>query len=268
MRQSYAHVNDEDLLLYAGGELEEAPERVEVHLAGCELCRSRMEKLQNGLSEFSEVYRQHLSKGAPATEARAALKARMELDTRHAAKRSTFGWGAAAAAGLLLAIWLWPAHLPRSAVALDQRERPDLVLTPGATIPVTQSEICAGGEPAAPVVPVSLQQMVFERYGVTRPRDQYEVDYLITPELGGATDIRNLWPEPYHGAVWNAHVKDQLEDRLHSMVCRGEVDLATAQRDIATDWIAAYRKYFHADAPVSTGSSMTFPESKVSLPLT
>jgi len=45
-----------------------------------------------------------------------------------------------------------------------------------------------------------------------RPRpDAYEVDYLITPELGGATDIRNLWP--YGDTVWNAHVKDQLEDR-------------------------------------------------------
>jgi hypothetical protein len=106
------------------------------------------------------------------------------------------------------------------------------------------------------VVPVSLKRKVFELYGVTPPRpDAYEVDYLITPELGGATDIRNLWPEPYQDTVWNAHVKDQLEDRLHRMVCSGDVDLATAQRDISTDWIAAYRKYFHADRPVEGGSS-------------
>jgi hypothetical protein len=68
--------------------------------------------------------------------------------------------------------------------------------------------------------------------------------------------------------VWNAHVKDQLEDRLHEMVCRGDVDLATAQRDISTDWIAAYRKYFHADRPVEDGSSMDFSRLRRSLPST
>jgi hypothetical protein len=40
------------------------------------------------------------------------------------------------------------------------------------------------------------------------------------------------------------------------MVCAGEVDLATAQRDIATDWIAAYKKYFHTDRPLSFQSDL------------
>jgi hypothetical protein len=95
-------------------------------------------------------------------------------------------------------------------------------------------------------------------YGVaSREADAYEVDYLITPELGGATDVRNLWPEPYHNTVWNAKVKDQLENRLHQMVCHGDLDLATAQRDISTDWIAAYRKYFHVEAPLPSASSQS-----------
>jgi hypothetical protein len=135
---------------------------------------------------------------------------------------------------------------------------------------VTESEVCrSAAASAAPVVPVSLERKVFEEYGVTPPRpDAYEVDYLITPELGGATDIRNLWPEPYRDTVWNAHVKDQLEDRLHEMVCHGEVDLATAQHDISTDWIAAYRKYFHADRPVADDSSFDVSSFKGSLPRT
>jgi hypothetical protein len=37
---------------------------------------------------------------------------------------------------------------------------------------------------------------------------------------------------------------------LHARVCRGEIDVATAQREMATDWVAAYRKYFHARRPV------------------
>jgi hypothetical protein len=28
------------------------------------------------------------------------------------------------------------------------------------------------------------------------------------------------------------------------------LDLATAQRDLAGDWIAAYKKYFHTNAPL------------------
>jgi hypothetical protein len=34
-----------------------------------------------------------------------------------------------------------------------------------------------------------------------------------------------------------------LEDRLHALVVNGKLDLKTAQREIATDWIAAYKKY-------------------------
>ena len=70
-----------------------------------------------------------------------------------------------------------------------------------------------------------------------------------SPDLGGAANIRNLWPQPYCNTAWTARVKDQLEERLHSTVCSGEIDVSTAQRDLAVDWIAAYKKYFHTDRP-------------------
>ena len=106
------------------------------------------------------------------------------------------------------------------------------------------------------MVPVSLQQQVFREYGLADAKPEaYEVDYLITPELGGSSDIRNLWPQPYSSSVWNAHVKDALEERLHEMVCAGEIDLETAQRDIATNWILAYKKYFHTDRPLGSQAS-------------
>jgi hypothetical protein len=76
------------------------------------------------------------------------------------------------------------------------------------------------------------------------------VDYLITPALGGADDIHNLWPQSYSATVWNAQVKDALEDRLRDLVCEGKLDLATAQRDISGNWIAAYKRYFNTDRPV------------------
>ena len=74
----------------------------------------------------------------------------------------------------------------------------------------------------------------------------YEEDHLISLELGG--DPRspdNLWPEPWFGP-WNAHIKDTLENKLHAMVCDGRIGLRDAQVAIATDWVAAYRKYVAA----------------------
>jgi hypothetical protein len=73
------------------------------------------------------------------------------------------------------------------------------------------------------------------------------VDHLISLELGGSNSLKNLWPESYSGE-WNAHVKDKLENDLHRRVCKGEVDLKDAQREIATDWIAAYKKYLSEPA--------------------
>jgi hypothetical protein len=68
-------------------------------------------------------------------------------------------------------------------------------------------------------------------------------DHLVSLELGGdPRNPDNLWPEPWFGP-WNAHVKDRLDNRLHQMVCAGEIPLREAQQAIATDWVAAYRKY-------------------------
>jgi hypothetical protein len=62
--------------------------------------------------------------------------------------------------------------------------------------------------------------------------------------------------------TWNAHVKDTLEEHLHEMVCAGKLDLSTAQRDIAMDWIAAYKKYFQTDRPLSERSDLAATEEK------
>ena len=65
---------------------------------------------------------------------------------------------------------------------------------------------------------------MFAEYGITRraPRE-YEVDHLISLELGGSNSIRNLWPQSYLTQPWNAHVKDRLENNLHAMVVSGQL---------------------------------------------
>jgi hypothetical protein len=66
-----------------------------------------------------------------------------------------------------------------------------------------------------------------------------EVDHLISLELGGSNDIKNLWPEPYLPRP-GARQKDVLENWLHKQVCSGKMPLSDAQRMIATDWYAPY----------------------------
>jgi len=128
---------------------------------------------------------------------------------------------------------------------------PNARLTPGATRLIAKEQVCAIDLSIdAREIPVELALQVFQEYGIRKPRPRaYEVDYLITPALGGADDIRNLWPQPYTG-VWTAQIKDALEDHLRSLVCSGQLDLATAQEEIATNWITAYRKYFRTQRPL------------------
>jgi hypothetical protein len=121
---------------------------------------------------------------------------------------------------------------------------PDPHCTPGAvSLAVIQSTICRDGYTDTGRPPESVSEPEKEAslaaYDDPGPLHDYEYDHLVPLELGGAVnDPRNLWPEP--GASPNP--KDELEDRLNSMVCAGEIPLATAQREIARDWVAAYRR--------------------------
>jgi hypothetical protein len=131
--------------------------------------------------------------------------------------------------------------------------------TPGATNPaVTQATIgntiCVSGWTATIRPPSSyttaLKRTQIVAYGYTDTNlAAYEEDHLISLEIGGAPkDPANLWPEPYtvslpDGTPVGARVKDQLENKLKSLVCSRSITLATAQRLIATDWISAWRTY-------------------------
>jgi hypothetical protein len=122
--------------------------------------------------------------------------------------------------------------------------RPDPKLTPGVALSVqNEATVCTikWGKDARHVTP-AMKRQVFANYKIPYARHgEFEVDHLISRELGGADDVKNLWPQKWAG-TWNAHMKDQLENRLHKMVCAGQLSLAQAQREIRADWIAAYRQ--------------------------
>jgi hypothetical protein len=143
-----------------------------------------------------------------------------------------------------------------------QQFLPDSTKTPGATFPVTKADICTPGYSSkVRNVPSAMKRAVYASYGITqRDPGEYEVDHLISLELGGSNSQRNLWPQSFRTQPWNAHVKDALENQLHNMVCNGQVSLEDAQHAIATDWIAAYRKYVSpnpSDARPARGSGRT-----------
>lgn len=102
-------------------------------------------------------------------------------------------------------------------------------------------------------VPQEIKEEVYREYGITsHGRGEYEIDHLIPLELGGSNSIKNLWPESYRTLPWNARVKDRLENKLHELVCSGQIDLKTAQQAIAADWIEAYKKYVSPNPQTSS----------------
>lgn len=131
---------------------------------------------------------------------------------------------------------------------------PDRNLTPGATVDVPLQKLCQKGY-AGSVRNVSGAEKakVYAEYSIeAHAPGAYEVDHLISLELGGSNEIANLWPQSYSG-TWNAHVKDALEDRLHELVCEPNppLTLAHAQHAIRTDWIAEYKRIFKTQAPLN-----------------
>lgn len=75
----------------------------------------------------------------------------------------------------------------------------------------------------------------------------YQMDHLIPLSLGGhPTDTRNIWPQQLI-AQWSARRKDFLEEKLHEKVCKGELTLDDARKQIQTNWIEAYERYIGKD---------------------
>ncbi len=129
---------------------------------------------------------------------------------------------------------------------LAQPILPDSTMSPGVIILTADSAcVCTKGYSATVRdVPRTRKDSVYWEYGIRHhKKGEYEIDHLISLELGGSNDIKNLWPESYKTQPWNAHVKDQLEDHLHWMVCHGKISLRQAQFEISRDWIKAYKKY-------------------------
>lgn len=125
-------------------------------------------------------------------------------------------------------------------------ELPDKALTPGVVNPkITQALACSikWGQDARAVTE-AMKVEVATRYKIPRTKivgynkgPCCEFDHLISRELGGADDVKNLWPQWWA----EAKKKDQLENYLHRQVCTGKLTLSAAQITISTDWVKAFQ---------------------------
>lgn len=260
-----SHLSDQTLLLAIDGELSAREEAsVQSHIAVCWDCRTRKHEIETAISEFMRLHRRRLDRQIPPAHGpRALLKAQLTQVAgtqkpswlhwlQASSLRTSWAILAAACAVAAMAFFisrLWNAQNLEPFVAVAV---PNPSLTPGATLLESRREVCNASNTNNKAVPVALRRRIFDEYGIrTANPSAYEIDYLVTPALGGADDIHNLWPQSKRATVWNAQVKDALEDHLRDLVCEGQIDLVTAQREIATNWIDAYKRYFHTDQPLA-----------------
>ncbi|HZT90229.1 MAG TPA: HNH endonuclease signature motif containing protein [Stellaceae bacterium] len=130
---------------------------------------------------------------------------------------------------------------------------PDPVLTPGVVASTDADAICghAGGgsySRAHRFTTPEMKAQVFAEYGMAVPvgpeRRRWEIDHRVPLALGGADDLRNLWPQ-YRGGLWGYPAKDRFEAYAAREVCDGRVPLATAQGwFLAPDWRVGYCAVF------------------------
>jgi hypothetical protein len=132
---------------------------------------------------------------------------------------------------------------------------PDKTLTPGvARTDITLDNVCTTkwGKDTR-LVTEEMKKEIFTNYTYSGNDDarclvdkngrHCELDHLISRELGGADDVKNMWPQSY-GGDWGASMKDRLENKLHKLVCETKsLSLKDAQDAISDNWIDAYKKY-------------------------
>lgn len=128
---------------------------------------------------------------------------------------------------------------------------PDRRCSPGAYYSgLTKAVLCSASFRTGSVrnVPQSEKSAVEQEYGLA-PKlygRTLEIDHIVSLELGGSNDIANLYPEEAKFLAGDPgyHVKDKLENRVHAMVCAGQMSLRLAQRQIAGNWEQLYTKAY------------------------
>ena len=108
----------------------------------------------------------------------------------------------------------------------------------------------------------ATKKKVFAEYGIPYSQhSNYEVDHLISLEIGGGNDISNLWPE--NSKITDGSLtKDKFENYLHAQVCAGKMTIQEAQKEISADWLS----YYQLDTNTKTKTITSAPASVLTQP--
>jgi hypothetical protein len=167
---------------------------------------------------------------------------------------------AAATVGVAGAVTGPALALPSGGACHSTNGLPDHHCTPGALNPdVTQANIgttiCQSGytakirPPTSYTNPLKFEEM--QQYGLAGPPSDYELDHLVSLQLGGDPQSpKNLWPQAY-APVPGARQKDTVETTLKRQVCAGTRTLAEAQHLITTEWLKVWTEIQAAKASPS-----------------
>ncbi len=217
-------------------------------------------------------------------------------------------WGGYRLADLLNTIWPDSEEKPQNTAThiQDSPEKagpeeiyPDSLRTPGAPNPdITQDNIsdniCSKSWSTSSVRPSTsitsrIKRDTMKAYGLTDSPGHYELDHLISLQVGGCPDcVENLWPQAYgdkgHPLTQNQRAafnrentgseeiragsleKDLVENHIHDEICFGipdakmsslrkkfpatiSITLKRGQEILATDWYACYLNMIHDNKP-------------------
>jgi hypothetical protein len=111
---------------------------------------------------------------------------------------------------------------------------PDPKLTPGVVRPISAKTICeTTWHLDRRHVTEAMKAEVYRSYGAKKVKGKCcEVDHRVPRSIGGADDMRNLWPQ-----LWaEAKPKDRLEVKVGRAICNGEMTLKAGQAIFLGDW--------------------------------
>jgi hypothetical protein len=229
--------------------------RMEAHLTACWQCRSRRTTLDRSISNYMEVHDRPVGCRPSMSRAHNCWYNSAERAAARPAPSPVPANGfphrlALPAPGPLSFSRPWHRVVFQSSRECDAAPIPDGRLTPGPRRRATKEDLCSSTPQGFYPIPSNLASERFREYRIQKPRPwSYEVDYLITPGRR-----RRRHPQSLAAALRGRRMEILMskmlsEDHLHDLVCEDRLDLAIAQRDIATNWIESLSEVLQDRAP-------------------
>ena len=114
------------------------------------------------------------------------------------------------------------------------RNYPNRNLTPGLIRTSDVSDICGHTTGVYRNTTQAMKNQVKAQYG--NPKGEIEIDHFYPLGIGGADDVKNLWPQP----APEFRAKDKIETQLRLQLCKGKITQDQA-KGIIDNW-TNYRK--------------------------